>query len=287
LAEALPQEATAYDTVAASGVSPAARAAIARWRVRQAKVLESLLGRQVAILFQDPKRSLVPYWTIRQHLEAVQQRATASGRAAQPTGASSLHETLQALGFLDPARILAAYPERLSGGEAQRAMLALTMAMRPQLLIADEPTTGLDLINQARVLEALARLQQQVGMALILISHDLAVVASLVDRLVVMYGGQVMAEAPVSVLADDRPGTLHPYFEELRASQQRRAAGQRIEAAVSSPPAPRAARGCPFQARCPLRPVLAAALQRRCAEERPVLQPLGDGRSTACWGMHP
>jgi ABC-type dipeptide/oligopeptide/nickel transport system ATPase component len=274
LASAWPADAMSYDTVVRSGLSRATRAAVARWRATQAEVLESLLGRQLAILFQDPKRSLIPYFTVRQHL------------AAAHVEPSAMEDTLRALGFLEPTRILSAYPERLSGGEAQRAMLALTMAMRPKLLIADEPTTGLDLINQARVLEALARLQQQLGMALILISHDLAVVSSLVDRLVVMYGGQVMAEAPASVLRDARSGALHPYFDELRESQVRRAAGQPIEGAVLPPPPPRAVRGCPFQTRCPLRPVLAAARQRQCAEERPVLQTLDGARATACWGMH-
>lgn len=263
-----------------TGAPLAANKDTVRWRAVHQQRLAPLMGREVAMLFQDPRRSLIPYWTIGQHLDNALARRSANGAATQSSA-----ELLRSLGFSTPARILDSYPQRLSGGEAQRAMLALTMAMKPKLLIADEPTTGLDTINQTRVLAALRELQANSSMAMVLISHDLAVVESVVDRVVVMYGGKVLAAAPVSALEQSDDASLHPYLNELRDSQRRRSYGAQIKPSTSSEVAGRQASGCSFRNRCMLRPQLPTNVQAQCATEVPPLVTLGGGRSSACWGV--
>lgn len=231
-----------------------------------------------AILFQDPKRALIPYWTIGQHL-----RDVASRRPPQEQPAA----LLAALGLRDTTRILNAFPEQLSGGEAQRALLAITMAMRPQLLVADEPTTGLDTINQNRALDALRDVHARGNLALVLISHDLAVVDALVDDVIVMYAGRVVQRLSATQLraADDH--ALHPYTSALRESQRRRAIGAPISTEAFKSGLERARTGCAYRSRCALRAQLSASLQQRCDSEPPPETPARFGGSIACWGRRP
>ncbi len=246
------------------------------WNRFHQQRLQSVLGADAAILFQDPKRSLIPYWTIGRHFTDVLSRRNTEQRPA---------DLLDALGFREPARILAAYPHELSGGEAQRALLAMTMAMQPRLLIADEPTTGLDTINQARVLEALRRAHEGRQVAVVLISHDLAVVDAMVDDVVVMFAGRVVERISSLQLRTVPDAQLHPYTRALRASQRSRAAGRPISTELYKTPLARATTGCAYHARCALRPLLSASMQQQCAAEVPAEHVVSPGRSLACWGQ--
>ena len=252
-----------------------------RWnRIHHAR-LDGVLGRDMAILFQDPRRSLIPYWTISRHLSEALARHSNNGDAE-----SRAMTLLSSLGFRDPGRVMQSFPEQLSGGEAQRAMLALTMAMQPRLLVADEPTTGLDAINQVRVLQQLRSVQEEAGLALVLISHDLSVVERVVDRVVVMLGGRILERAPVSILAGgDAGGARHPYTRSLRESQERRSAGRPIRGRVDSTQLRRTASGCPFAARCSLRNRLSLDLQSLCSNVFPPETIVSDDHAVACWGV--
>ncbi|MCC6243149.1 MAG: ABC transporter ATP-binding protein [Gemmatimonadaceae bacterium] len=179
---------------------------------------DALLGREVAMMFQDPSRVLIPYWTIAQHMDHIVHRHGHEG-SASPV------ELLASLGFPNPEHLLRAPPQQLSGGEAQRALLAISMLMRPRLLIADEPTTGLDLINQAHVLDVLRQQQAAHQFALILISHDLAVIDAMVDRVIVMQAGRIVEQATAEHLRRAPDEALHPYTKSLRDSHRRRTRG--------------------------------------------------------------
>ena len=251
-----------------------------RWNAIHHARLAPILGSDVAMIFQDARRSLVPYWTIRQHLVHVLRRQDAN--ADHPRQAE---DVLSRFGFRDPNHVLDAFPEQLSGGEAQRAMLALAMAMKPRLLVADEPTTALDAINQMRVLGELQRIHAETDVALVLISHDLAVVARVVDHVLVVFGGAVVERVPASMLTSGSEDRLHPYSKELRESQRRRAAGLPILGTTREGAAARRASGCPYAGRCDLRPRLSAQLQTRCDTEFPDELKLADDHYVACWGM--
>jgi len=251
------------------------------WRRLQEERLKGVLGHTVAILFQDPRRSLVPYWTIGRHLQEVLHR---KGSAPDDARRGRAAELLRGLGFAEPARVLQSYPEQLSGGEAQRAMLALTMAIKPRVLIADEPTTGLDTINQALALESIVEQHERHRMAIVLISHDLSVIDAMADDVLVMYAGRVVARAPAAVLRDLPDEAVHPYARELRESRRRRTLGQPIVAGAA-PPRPLSPTGCAFQLRCELRSRLDADRQAMCATEAPNLKAVTEVHSVACWGI--
>lgn len=248
------------------------------WNRHHQAQMATLLGRDVAMMFQDPRRALIPYWTIERHLRDVLARRNQSDAPDASPAA-----TLAALGFRDTARILGSYPEQLSGGEAQRALLAISVAMRPQLLVADEPTTGLDTVNQVRALDALLQAHASGTFALVLISHDLAVVDAMVDDIVVMFAGRVVERAPAALIREAADDGVHPYTSALRESQRRRAIGDAINPTAYKERLERSPHGCAYHARCPLKPRLAAAAQHRCASEAPSLEPVGDGHAVACW----
>lgn len=254
---------------------------VAGWNRHHQRLLGPVLGRDVAMLFQDPKRSLIPYWTIAHHLRDVLVRRGVS----KTDVAGQSQELLVALGFRTPGHILGAFPEQLSGGEAQRALLAVTMAMRPQLLVADEPTTGLDTINQARVLDALLQVQANASLALVLISHDLAVVDAMVDDVVVLFAGRVMERVTSEQLRRAGDDEIHPYTRQLRDSQRRRAAGAAISTEAFRVRLARASTGCPYHARCALKPRLSPTVQAQCTTTMPPERPLGPGHAAACWGL--
>ncbi len=252
-----------------------------RWAAERRLALAPALGSDVAMLFQDPRRSLVPYWTVGRHLTEVVRRHGAG--ADTP---ASVRALLSEYGFRQPERILAAFPGQLSGGEAQRVMLAMTVALRPKLLVADEPTTALDALNQAAVLETLVRMHEASPMSMVLISHDLAVIRRVVGHVVVFFGGRVVERAPVEVLLGDGEVPRHPYSAALREGQRRRAAALPIHGSptVSVVSADREA-GCPYHVRCELRPRLAAPSQARCRGEAPTERRVGPQHSIACWGV--
>jgi peptide/nickel transport system permease protein len=243
---------------------------------------ENLLGRssrdgrrfkdgRVAVIFQDPLSSLNPAMRIgAQMTEAVRTHLGMPGRQADALAITKLQEVLVSA----PAARLRQYPHQLSGGIRQRVMIAMGLMTEPDLIVADEPTTSLDVTVQAEVIEVLREANRRNQTAIILVSHNLAVVAEICSRVVVMYGGRIVEDAPTRTLLSQ---PLHPYTRALVAAVPQIAGTLQLKAIPGSPPDPRAMpAGCPFAPRCPLKIV-------RCSVEMPALVTRGDGRRVACW----
>jgi peptide/nickel transport system ATP-binding protein len=210
---------------------------------------QDLRGDRIAMIFQEPMTALNPLHSIgRQIAEPLILHRGLSKAAAQAKAV----QLLQRVGLPDPARRARAYPHELSGGQRQRAMIAMALSCGPRLIIADEPTTALDVTVQAQILDLIADLGAQSDMALILVSHDLAVIAQNCERVLVMYGGMAMESGRTAdVLA--RPA--HPYTKALLEARPRvgAARGERLRAIPGSAPSAGAApKGCPFAGRCPM-----------------------------------
>jgi oligopeptide/dipeptide ABC transporter ATP-binding protein len=211
------------------------------------EALRRIRGRRIGMVFQDPMTSLNPVFTVGdQIVEGIlahfkMPRAKARDRALQ---------LLQEVGIPDPGQRLRAYPHQLSGGMRQRVMIAIALAAEPEILVADEPTTALDVTVQAQILEVLDRLQASRGMAVLLITHDLGIVAGRADRVAVMYAGQIVEEATTSRLFAN---PSHPYTQGLFASVPRITGPlKRLNPIRGSVPAPSAwPSGCRFRPRCP------------------------------------
>jgi len=234
--------------------------------------MRAIRGREIAMIFQEPQSSLNPVHTCgAQIAEVVETHEKASPRAARERAI----EMLKLVGIPSPEQRADEYPHQLSGGMRQRVMIAMALVCRPAVLIADEPTTALDVTIQAQVLELLRRLRGELGMAVLLITHDLGVVAENADRVAVMYAGQVVESAAVGPLFAK---TLHPYTAGLLASLPR--LGQRsgrlrvIPGGVPDPA--RFPSGCRFHPRCPI-------AQAKCREAEPGLEPFGEGHLVRCW----
>jgi peptide/nickel transport system ATP-binding protein len=230
-------------------------------------------GKDISMIFQDPMTSLNPVLTVGDQLiEAIRCHTDVSRHEA----GSRAVELLRQARIPDAERRLDDYPHQMSGGMSQRVMIAMAIACGPQLLIADEPTTALDVTVQAQILELLKELQTGAGMGLIIITHDLGVVAETADRVVVMYAGRKVEEARAEALFE-RP--LHPYTRGLLGatpSAVRRRGGRLVEIAGSVPALADLPVGCAFQNRCP-------DVFDRCRAERPMLAPLLPHQSTACF----
>jgi oligopeptide/dipeptide ABC transporter ATP-binding protein len=224
-------------------------------------------------VFQDPMTSLNPVFTIgfqlieplREHLGLSKHKARA--RAAEP---------LALVGIPSPEDRLNDYPHQFSGGMRQRVMIAIALACDPKVLIADEPTTALDVTIQAQIIELIKKLRQDLGMGIVWITHDLGVVAGIADRVMVMYGGLVVEHAPVAELYA-RP--LHPYtralLETLPSLDSTRTT--RLRSIGGQPPhLAEAPAACPFRARC-------SYVLDRCHAENPQLIELGGNHQVACW----
>ena len=219
-------------------------------------------GRDLAIVFQNPTTSLNPVIKIsKQITEALQAHDSIGRRAARLRAV----ELLAQVGIPDPERVLDSYPHRLSGGMCQRVMIAIALALKPKLLIADEPTTALDVTIQAQVLEVMRTLTRENGTALILITHDLGVVAAMAQKVNVMYAGRIVESGATSdIFARPR----HPYTVGLLRSIARpdRDAGAALAAIPGQPPdSNEIARGCPFAPRCAWR-------LERCETDEPQLR---------------
>ena len=181
-----------------------------------------LIGREITMIFQEPVASLNPSFTVGFQIEEVLRLNLGMGRSAARARALEL---FRAVGIPDPETKLNAYPHQMSGGQCQRVMIAIAIASKPRLLIADEPTTALDVTIQKQILDLLMNLQEEYGMALILITHDMGVVAETADRVVVQYKGRKMEEADVLSLFE---APKHPYTKALLAALPENATGDRL-----------------------------------------------------------
>ena len=231
-----------------------------------------LRGNRMSMVFQEPMTSLNPVHTIgRQIIEVIRAHKPMSPEQARQRAI----EVLELVRIPSAAQRLDDFPHHLSGGQRQRVMIAMALACEPALLIADEPTTALDVTIQAQILELMRDLQQRLGMAILIITHDLGVIAELADDVVVMYAGQIVERAPVDAIFND---PQHPYTIGLLGSIPRldveRERLSTIEGTVPSPA--NQPRGCRFGPRCPF-------AQPRCIEEPPPLRELGTGHQVACW----
>ena len=238
------------------------------------RALADLRGRVAAMVFQDPMTAFDPVFTIGQQIvETILAHHRMSATAARAEAESLLRR----VEIKKPAAILDAYPHQLSGGMLQRAMIAMALSCRPQILFADEPTTALDVTIQAQILQLIKGLQAEFGMGLIMVTHDLGVIAETVDRVVVMYGGKVMEQAPVADLFD---APLHPYTKALLGSMPGQTGGRQrlIEIPGASPNPADPPTGCPFHPRCTL-------ADSHCAAEMPPFIATGAGRDAACWRL--
>jgi peptide/nickel transport system ATP-binding protein len=260
---------------------PPARVVAGRivWRGRDLLELDAaamcaIRAREIAMVFQEPMTSLNPVYTIGEQIAEVVRRHDGLGRRA------ALERAVEMLGTVRipaPERRVRDYPHHLSGGTRQRAMIAMALACRPSLLIADEPTTALDVTIQAQILELLGELKARLGMAVMLITHAMGVIAESAERVAVMYAGQVVEEAPVGLLFSE---PLHPYTRGLiRSIPRLDRAGERgsrldaIEGTVPSLLDPQP--GCRFASRC-------RHARAECVAATPALREIRPGRKVAC-----
>ena len=239
--------------------------------------MRSIRAREIAMVFQEPMTSLNPVYSVGEQIAEVLRLHDKLGRRAALDRAV---EMLRLVRIPDPERRIAAYPHQFSGGMRQRVMIAMALACNPKLLIADEPTTALDVTVQAQILELLDDLRAETGMGLLLITHDLGVVAETADRVAVMYAGRIVETGPTGAVLSS---PAHPYTEGLLASVPRGQFGreERLRPITGAPPSlARIPSGCPFHPRCPY-------VIDRCRAERPPLAPpsgsFSPEREAACW----
>jgi peptide/nickel transport system ATP-binding protein len=234
--------------------------------------MEKARGSQIAMIFQDPSSSLNPVFTIGEQMTRVIRRHTQLSKSGASTHASVM---LQAVGLPDVRRIMESYPHQLSGGQQQRVMIAMALSCRPRLLIADEPTTALDVTIQAQILKLISQLQKDFDISAILITHNLGVVAQTCNRLVILYAGRV---AEIGTTRQVFKSPQHPYSRGLLNAVPRPGNRGKKMAVIPGvvPSNPGALIGCPFAQRCEF-------VFERCTHEVPPLFQISPGHASACF----
>ena len=235
------------------------------------KEMRAVRGNDIAMIFQEPMTSLNPVYTIGEQIaEAVRLHRGASKKEAREQAI----RMLRLVGIPSPEHRVDTYPHELSGGQRQRVMIAIALSCEPELLIADEPTTALDVTIQAQILELIAGLRERLGMAVVLITHDLGVVAEVCDRVIVMYGGQVVEQGTVQEIFRE---PRHPYTQGLLKAIPRLGASTDELAVIPGtvPPPTDWPQGCRFRGRCPFE-------FEKCPEHPPLFEP-HPGHLDRCW----
>ena len=239
------------------------------------KEMLDIRGDKMSMIFQEPMSSLNPSMRIdKQMIEGIRLHTPLTKAEARKKAADILSQ----VGIPDPQRVLKNYPHQLSGGMSQRVMIAMAMSCEPDLLIADEPTTALDVTIQAQILELMKKIQQDKGMSILLITHDLGVVAEMCSRVIVMYAGKIVEEAPVEILFAN---PTHPYTQGLIASVPKLGSGVKILPSIpgSVPDLSAMPKGCRFAPRCKY-------ATEKCHQEQPELLSVGEKQKCRCWLKH-
>jgi peptide/nickel transport system ATP-binding protein len=234
--------------------------------------LRRVRGAEIAMIFQEPTASLNPVLTVgSQVVEALRAHRSVSRAAARARAV----ELFELVGIPDPIKRVGDYPHQLSGGMQQRVMIAMALSCEPKILIADEPTTALDVTIQAQILELLVDLKRRLGMAMMLITHDLGIVAGVADRVAVMYGGQIVEQADTEELFRQ---PAHPYTSALLRAVPRidKPVARLATIPGAVPPATAWPPACRFHPRCP-------HVMDRCRSNMPVLTDVGREHLTRCW----
>ena len=235
------------------------------------EAMRKVRGNRIAMVFQEPMTALNPVFTVGEQIAEVSR--IHEGKSRKDAWARAV-EMLELVGIPAPAQRAHEYPHQLSGGMRQRIVIAMALVMSPALVIADEPTTALDVTIQAQILELLADLQRRVGMSILLITHDLGVVAETCSRVLVMYGGEIVEESPVGTVFG---AAHHPYTEGLLGAMPKVGGGQeRLTTIPGTVPPPTAwPVGCRFHDRCPY-------AWERCLQEHPPLYQIGTDHRSRC-----
>lgn len=237
------------------------------------KEMRKIRGNRISMIFQEPMTSLNPVFTIGFQLtEALKLHQGLSRRQANKVAI----EMLDKVRIAEPKQRMKEYPYQLSGGMRQRVMIAMALACRPELLIADEPTTALDVTIQAQVLDLMRDLQKEMGSSILFITHDLGVIREMCDRVIVMYCGEVMEQASVKELFKN---PRHPYTSGLLSTLPKYGQSGKLPTIDGMvPPAGEFPQGCVFSPRCPY-------ATERCRNEKPGMHPVGEGHSVRCFRM--
>jgi oligopeptide/dipeptide ABC transporter ATP-binding protein len=236
--------------------------------------LRKVRGKDIAMIFQDPMTSLNPVLTLGdQMMEPILRHTSLTPKQAWEKAV----ETLRRVEIPSPAEKMNQYPHQLSGGMRQRVMIGMALSCSPKILIADEPTTALDVLIQAQIIDLLQHLKEQTGMSILLITHDLGMVTEIAQRVIVMYAGEIVESGPARELFHT---PLHPYTLGLKNSVpklgQKQTDKRLVEISGNVPALNQLPSGCAFHPRCP-------SVMERCKTEKPVLKEVAHGREVSCW----